>query len=349
MPRQYLSRHDAIGELPLVTRSATVTEVERLDRDRREGARRAVARWLAARELDDEFTAPTGLGEWEPLVGALGEAGHARIARRVAALAERVHRERPALVRARFRTDADLDYLAGQYVGLRYGEHARAYSLANAPGEGELEVCVRRVPGGRLSTRLCDELAPGDELTVRGPHGEMVPGEPSGRDLVFLATGTGVAPFKAMIDHLFRTDGDEHRGRRRNVWLFLGAAWEDDLPYRGAFRELAAERSNFRFVPCLSREPYLSDWDGETDYVQHALLRYVDADAVTEPVGARFDERLRRRPVAGGSRGVAAPARIDPSNVDVYACGINAMVHELTAAVRRLGVPDRRIEAEGFG
>lgn len=161
--------------------------------------------------------------------------------------------------------------------------------------------------------------------------------------MVFLATGTGVAPFKSMIDYLFESGRDEYQGKQRDVWLFLGAAWADDLPYRTAFRELARERENFHFVPCLSREPYLSDWDGETDYVQQALLKHIDETTVATPIGAPLDKRLEDGPGSG-----ELPS-IDPANVDVYACGINAMVYSLVAAIERLGVPANRIESEGFG
>jgi len=61
---------------------------------------------------------------------------------------------------------------------------------------------------------------------------------------VFLATGTGVAPFKSMIDYVFGTGRDEYGGVERDVWPFLGAAWRDDLPYREAFRGLVRTHEN---------------------------------------------------------------------------------------------------------
>jgi NAD(P)H-flavin reductase len=161
--------------------------------------------------------------------------------------------------------------------------------------------------------------------------------------VVFLATGTGVAPLKSMIEYLFETGRDEHRGTTRDIWLFLGAAWVDDLPYRERFRDLADDHDHFHFVPCLSRERYLTDWEGETDYVQHALLKHTDDGAVDYPLGERLERWLGKRPQSG------VTARIDPANVDVYACGINAMVYSLVQAAERLGVPHDRIESEGFG
>lgn len=341
--RPHASQHDAIGDLPLVTRSATVTEVERMDQDRRSEVVDAVRGWLEDRGLDRNYADVTRDTDLRSLAAAIGGDGHSRLARKVATVAERYDRPKPMLARARFDPHTDVDFLAGQYVGLRYDGTSRAYSLANSPTEDDLEICVRRVPGGRLSPRICDGLSVGDDVSVRGPYGELVLGEQSERDLVFLATGTGVAPLKSMLDYVFATGRDEYGGTRRDVWLFLGAAWADDLPYRAAFRSLARQRDNFHFVPCLSREPVLSDWDGETDYVQHALLKHTDADAVTAPLGRRLERWLRDEPRSG------VRARIDPSNADVYACGINAMVYSLVTAAERLGVPAERIESEGFG
>lgn len=341
--REHKSQHDAISDLSLVTKSATVTEVEQLDRNRRPEVNRVLTRWLTDDGLQGDYKLPERPANWASLIESLSQDGHAPLARRVAALKERVERPKPMLVRVRLRTKSDFEYLAGQYVGIRYGNNSRAYSLASSPTRDELEICVRRVPDGRLSPRICSDLAPGDTVTVRGPHGELVLQDASTRDMVFLATGTGVAPFKGMIDYIFDTGYDDVDGDRRNVWLFLGAAWEDDLPYREEFRTLAAEHENFHFVPCLSREAYLSDWDGERSYVQHVLLKHVEESQVTEPLGVQLDRRLQRQPDSGVS------ARLDPSDMEVYACGINAMVYSLVESVEHLGVPERRIVSEGFG
>jgi ferredoxin-NADP reductase len=341
--RTHASQHDAIVDLPLVTESARVTEVEKMDQDRRPEVTASISEWLQNAGVADAYGSIGSPEDWTGLTERLAADDHADLARRVGTLTKRYNRPKPMLVRARFRTEDPFEFLAGQYVGLRYGRTPRAYSIANSPTEDEIEVCVRRVPGGKLSPRLCEDLAVGDEVTVRGPYGELVLGEQSPRDVVFLATGTGVAPLKGMIDYLFETGRDECEGHQRDVWLFLGAAWRDDLPYREAFRRRQRTHENFHFVPCLSREPVLSDWDGETDYVQHALLKHADESVVTAGLGDRLERWLQKEPRSG------VRERFDPGNIDVYACGINAMVYSLVRSVERLGVPPERIESEGFG
>jgi ferredoxin-NADP reductase len=341
--RKHASKHERIAALPLVTESATVVETEAMDRDRTSEVREAVDHWFAEAGLADRYDTVSDYDDWATLVSELRDDGYHHLARRCSALLERYERPHPMLTRIEFDPDEPFQYLAGQYVGVRYKGHSRAYSLASSPTRDTVEICVRRVPDGRLSPHLVAGLEVGDEVTMRGPRGDLVLDDSSPNDLVFLATGTGVAPLKGMIDDVFETGFDEFEGDRRNVWLFLGAAWKDDLPYHEAFETHAAERDNFHYVPCLSRESYLSDWDGETDYVQHALMKHVDETAVTAGLGRRIETWVERDPDSG------VEARVDPGNAEVYACGINAMVYSLVEAARALGVPDERIEAEGFG
>lgn len=343
--REYKSQHDSVQDLPLVTGSATVTEVRTMDEDRRGEVWEAVQRELEESDVDlssNLGSAPRADGDYAAVRDALADAP-ADMARRLETLVERAERPKPMLVSARIKPHESFDFVAGQYAGMRYIDTSRAYSIASSPNEDEIELCVRRVPDGRLSPRVCDDMEPGDEITLRGPHGELVLEEPSSRDSVFLATGTGVAPFKGMIDYAFEEGLDTHEGEERDIWLVLGAAWEDDLPYHEEFEALADENENFHYVPTLSREPYLSEWGGETDYVQHTFLKHVDTSSVRGALDKRVEDWLKKEPISDTTE------RIDPTEVDVYACGINAMVFSLVNAAEGVGVPPERIESEGFG
>ncbi|MFB6280668.1 MAG: FAD-binding oxidoreductase [Haloferacaceae archaeon] len=361
--RPHLSQHETAKRLPLITESAVVTEVEAMDRSRNDAVVRAIRRTLdrsdgvawrrirpesdgACRRWIRERLERVGPGDRHAPLNRYLAPGDAtgRRASRLVALQERFIRPYPSLIRVTVETDEPVEFVAGQYVSVRYRGTTRPYSVASSPTRDDLEFCIRRVPGGELTSDLAETLSEGDVVTLRGPYGDFVMEPPSKRDLVFLATGTGVAPFRSMIDYCFETGRNVHRGDPRDVWLFLGCAWEDDLPYRERFRALAAEHDRFHFVPTLSREEYLTDWDGETAYVQHALVKYVDPDALADVDLPRAFERYRGEPPA-----VRTDARIDPGSAEVYACGINAMVYALVAAVERLGVPERHTQFEGFG
>lgn len=340
--REHKSQHDHVESLPLISSSATVTTVESMDRDRRDEIRETLL------DLAGEHGFETVVADRRPIDwnGVFEEATrlNRRLAPRIGALHERYEREHPALVRIEFETDEPFDFAAGQYLSVRYDGRTRPYSIASSPNREKTELCIRRVPDGRLSPNLCDELSVGDRLTVRGPSGHLLLEDVSRRDLTFLATGTGVAPMKSMIDYIFEEERDKFRGETRDVWLFLGAAWIDDLPYHEAFQELAETHDNFHYVPCLSREPWLSEWKGETDYIQDAMMKYVDERELDDAAfGRHVAELLDDRPQIDDG------ARINPHNVEVYACGINAMVYSLETAVRRLGVPSRHVHCEGYG
>lgn len=340
--REHKSQHEHAQSLPLISESATVTSVDAMDRDRRTEIRRKLIA-LGERHGFRNTISDSGKIDWSEVFEAATKANR-RLVPQIGAFRDRYERAHPALVSITLDVDNPVEFAAGQYVSLRYNGRTRPYSVASSPNRDELELCIRRVPEGRLSPKLCDDLSVGDEVTVRGPNGHLLLENQSKRDIAFLATGTGVAPMKSMIDYLFEERRDEYRGETRDVWLFLGAAWEDDLPYHAAFESRAANHDNFHYVPCLSRESWLSGWDGETEYIQDAMLKYVEERALEDAVfGRHIAEMLSTRP------DVEIDARIDPHELEVYACGINAMVYSLETAVRRLGVPDRHVHCEGYG
>lgn len=346
VPRHAPARERA-ESLPLVTDSATVTCHEPMDRGRNREVLAALreevaavgdAAWVDAVKSGSDY-------DWVALDERLREAGASReTLAAVETLAARVDRPYPSLLRLGVDPETDLAFAPGQYTALRARGTPRAYSIASAPGHPELEFAIQRVPGGRLTSELFTHVDVGDTVTVRGPNGDMVLRDPTDRDVVFLATGTGVAPFKSMIDHLFEQGYDEHAGRTRQVWLFLGCGWVDDLPFRDAFERLARERSNFHFVPTLTREPLLTDWAGETAYVQKVLVKYLADDALAGVELPRGLRRFRDREPA-----LDLAERIDPERTNVYACGVTAMVETLVRTARAVGVPDDQMAYEGFG
>jgi len=161
------------------------------------------------------------------------------------------------------------DFIAGQFISIRLEregqEHTRAYSIASPPrGDTRLDLCLNRVAGGLLSNYLC-ELQPGATIEFTGPHGLFTLQLPIERDVVFIATGTGIAPIRAMIADLFARE----LPGEREIWLLFGVRYPETILYRDEFAQVAADRANFHFVPTLSRAP--ADWRGHTGYVQQQL------------------------------------------------------------------------------
>ncbi len=157
------------------------------------------------------------------------------------------------------------DFQAGQFITLdlpigdKRLQRWRSYSLANAPdGTNQLELCVVRSNAGEGSRYLFEQTE-GATLRFKGPDGGFVLPEDIDHDLVFVCTGTGVAPFRSMLLDLQRS-GKPHRG----LHLIFGTREEDGILYRAEFETLTQTLPNFRYDVTLSRQP---DWSGSQGYV----------------------------------------------------------------------------------
>ncbi len=153
-------------------------------------------------------------------------------------------------------------WLSFQQVKPDGEELTRAYSISSPPGDNpRFELCLNRVQGGFMSNFLCD-MKEGDEIRCQGPFGDFILRPPM-RDTIFIATGTGIAPFRSML-HWLRADESRHQGKE--FWLVFGSRTERDVYYHDEFLRLAAEHPNFHYLPTLSRGS--TDWQGLRGYVQ---------------------------------------------------------------------------------
>ena len=161
-----------------------------------------------------------------------------------------------------------LEFTAGQFISLHLPHNGaddnRAYSVASAPrNDASFDLCLNRVPGGYFSNHLCD-LAPGATIEFEGPFGFFVFRQPP-RDSVFIATGTGIAPIRGMLEELFAAGTDRH------IWLIFGVRYPETILYGREFEALAALHANFHFWPTLSRAP--AEWTGLRGHVQEHVER----------------------------------------------------------------------------
>jgi ferredoxin-NADP reductase len=169
------------------------------------------------------------------------------------------------------------DFEAGQFISVREPHGGkiitRAYSVASGPrGNNSFDLCLNRVDQGFMSNYLCD-LKVGETARFHGPHGLFVL-KNEAVDQIFVATGTGVAPFRSMVRYLFGVDGNGHQYHNgRHFWLFYGTRYPEDMYYRDEFEDLAARHPNFHYIATLSRPP--QGWQGERGYVQEHIRRMV--------------------------------------------------------------------------
>lgn len=180
--------------------------------------------------------------------------------------------ERPAddvaVLQLRFPAGTRVKFKAGQYlqVVLDDGER-RSFSMANPPQQSDgVQLHVRVVPGGRFSEQVLPELTPGKTLRVELPHGDFFLREESSRPAVFVASGTGFAPIKSILEDAFR------RGVEREMVLYWGARRAKDLYLADLPVKWAAERPGFRFMPVLSEPDPADAWTGRTGFVHKAVM-----------------------------------------------------------------------------
>jgi CDP-4-dehydro-6-deoxyglucose reductase len=219
-----------------------------------------------------------------------------------------------AVLRLQLPANQNLQYRAGQYVEFILRDGARrSYSMANAPhnlgSPPAIELHLRHMPGGKFTDLVFTTLKEKDILRMEGPFGSFFLREDTDKPIILLASGTGFAPIKAIIEQL------QHKGLTRPTTLYWGCRRKSDLYQNDWCEQQAAASPWLRYVPVLS-EPALEDaWIGRTGFVHRAVM-------------ADFP---------------------DLSGHQVYACGVPVMVDSARADfTAQCGLPADEFYADSF-
>ena len=181
------------------------------------------------------------------------------------------------VMRVRIHCDSGLSFRPGQYVTVvREGGLARSYSIASLPDESGIELHVRKIANGKMSTWIHEEARVGDRVSVIGPSGECfyVPGNAE-QPLLLVGTGTGLAPLYGILRDALQ------QGHRGPIHLFHGAVHRGGLYLTEELRRVAERYSHVEYTP--------------------AVLNGAASDDVA--VGAIDEVVLRRIPKLAGWRG----------------------------------------------
>ncbi|MDO5036230.1 MAG: NADH:ubiquinone reductase (Na(+)-transporting) subunit F [Porphyromonas sp.] len=206
-------------------------------------------------------------------------------------------------------------------------ETVRAYSMANYPAEGNiitLNVRVATPPFDRknggwmnvnpgVASSYIFNLKPGDKVTMSGPYGDFHINE-SDSEMLYIGGGAGMAPLRAQLLHLFRT---EKTTRRVSFWY--GARSRIEIFYEEDFREIEREFPNFRFEIALSAALPEDNWTGFTGFIHQVI----------------YDEYLKDHPT--------------PEDIEYYMCGPGPMTQSALRMLDDLGVTDDHIYFDDFG
>lgn len=149
------------------------------------------------------------------------------------------------------------DFKPGQFVTLDLPIHEkrnkrwRSYSIASAPdGTNVIELAIVRLPGGPGTAYLFEEVTEGTEIQLRGPQGIFTLPEHIDKDLFLICTGTGVAPFRSMVQHINR-----YNLVHKNIYLIFGCRHVTDCLYGQELKSLENDIKHYYYLPTFSREP----------------------------------------------------------------------------------------------
>jgi CDP-4-dehydro-6-deoxyglucose reductase len=182
-----------------------------------------------------------------------------------------IHKAAPdvAVITLQLPANEALAYRAGQYIEflLKDGRR-RAYSIAVAPSfGGPLELHVRHLPGGVFTDHVFTNMKEREILRFEGPLGTFFLREESDKPIVLLASGTGFAPVKALVEHMI------HLKSTRPVSLYWGGRRPQDLYMHELCEQWAREMPHFRYIPVVSDALPEDQWQGRTGYVHLAVMQ----------------------------------------------------------------------------
>jgi len=204
-----------------------------------------------------------------------------------------------------------LQFLAGQYIDmlLKDGKR-RSFSLANAPHDDELlQLHVRNYPGGSFTEHVFHHMKEKDILRFEGPLGTFFLREDSDKPIILLASGTGFAPIKSIVEHAL------HKGIRRPMHIYWGCRVRADLYLNGLAEEWARGNEAFSYTPVLSEARPEDGWTGREGLVHEAVM-------------ADYPDLSRHQ---------------------VYACGAPVMVETAHRDfTSRRGLPDEEFYSDAF-
>ena len=203
-----------------------------------------------------------------------------------------------------------LQFLAGQYIDLLPKEGGRrSFSMANAPHDDAVLQLHMRNYGGPFSTHVFTRMKERDILRFEGPLGTFYLRENSEKPAILVASGTGFAPVKAMLEHAF------HVHCARPLILYWGARTRADLYMHDVAERWTREHNNFKYVPVLSEALTTDHWRGRTGLVHQAVMKDI----------------------------------ADMSGCQVYACGVPVMVDAARRDfVAQCGLPESEFYSDAF-
>jgi CDP-4-dehydro-6-deoxyglucose reductase len=166
-------------------------------------------------------------------------------------------------LRLRVPPQSNFNFLPGQYINIIKSDFKRSYSIANYDCTSGIVFFIKKYDGGKFSTYLFNEAKNNDLLRLEGPIGTFFYRKTIKTNIIFLATGTGIAPIKAILENL---DQNNEEISDKEIYLFFGGRTQEDIFWRPEFKNI-----NLKFIPVLSKSE--NNWNGEKGHIQEVLIK----------------------------------------------------------------------------
>ena len=172
-------------------------------------------------------------------------------------------------------TDSKFDYKPGQFVQIKINNLVRSYSIASYnPSNNSFELLIVKLDGGKMTHHLFEKAKDGDELEIKGPLGKFTLPEEINGDLLFICTGTGLAPFRSILQSI-----PIHNITHKNIYLIFGTRTKNDILCQSEMDQFENSINNFKYIPVLSREK----WEGQSGYVHDQYLKLIKENTLDNP------------------------------------------------------------------
>lgn len=218
---------------------------------------------------------------------------------------------------------SSFDFKPGQFVTIDLPIHEkpnkrwRSYSIASWPdGTNSFELVIVLLETGLGTPWIWANWKEGSEVTLRGPQGVFTLPETIDKDLYFICTGTGIAPFRSMAHHILHNNIPH-----KNLYLIFGCRKFGDSLYEQELKALQEQYPSFKYLPTFSREPASEDGSYLTGYVHKV-----------------YDELIR----AGMKDGQLPEAQF-------YLCGWKSMLDDARKNIAELGYDKKAVHFELYG
>lgn len=228
-------------------------------------------------------------------------------------------KETPTTNRFYIKPESKSIFKPGQFVSLdlpideKPSRRIRHYSVANSPSQDTYELIIVKKPGGKGTDYLWNSPV-GTELEFTGPSGIMTMGEDTNKNYIFICTGTGISPFKCMLEYI-----RENNIQTGDIHLVFGTRDKESILYYDEMIQLEKDIPQFKYHIILSRET----WNGKQGYV-HSLYE--------ELIQSYFNQ------IEDGS--------YNGLDIEFFICGWKEMVKDARAKLQELGFDKKQIKME---